>query len=199
MKRDKQATILDVQAEALAIVQAARGDREPVATLLEDRADALAKAVVLEEDLGPILEVVEFELADERYAIELSVVREVYPLDNLTPVPNTPPFVLGIINFRGQIVSILDLGILLDLSPDRPHEPAWVILLQNEQMEFGIRVDGILGVTEIPVRALQAPPQTLSGRRAEYLHGISGDRVVVLDGAKILGDEQLVVHAELGV
>jgi purine-binding chemotaxis protein CheW len=55
------------------------------------------------------LEVVEFLLAQERYGIATRCVREVLPLVELTPLPGVPPFVLGIANVRGQIVSVLDL------------------------------------------------------------------------------------------
>src|SRR5258707_9878632 len=76
--------------------------------ILQERAKGLArerKAVDRQEEQ---LEVVEFLLAGERYAVESSWVREIYPLKDLTPLPGTPSFVPGIINVRGQIVSVVD-------------------------------------------------------------------------------------------
>ncbi len=79
------------------------------ARTLKERARALAReAAGIEEDESH-LEVVEFMLAHERYALELTHIREVYPLKELTPLPGTPDFVLGIINVRGQILSIVDI------------------------------------------------------------------------------------------
>ena len=73
---------------------------------------ARARALARESGAGTVvqtIEVIEFLLAYERYAMELDHVREVFPLKEITPLPGTPPFVLGIINVRGQIVSVVDL------------------------------------------------------------------------------------------
>src|ERR1700687_2656174 len=71
--------------------------------ILKDRARALARDPRPAETEGGTLEVLEFLLAYERYGIEMSWVRETLPLRDITPVPCTPPFVLGLINVRGQI------------------------------------------------------------------------------------------------
>ncbi|MDP3706806.1 MAG: chemotaxis protein CheW, partial [Polaromonas sp.] len=68
--------------------------------ILHDRALALAVEPDKTQTLDQSIEVVEFLLAHERYAVESSYVREVYPLENLTPLPCTPAFVLGIVNLR---------------------------------------------------------------------------------------------------
>ncbi|MBW2203683.1 MAG: chemotaxis protein CheW, partial [Deltaproteobacteria bacterium] len=75
--------------------------------VLKARARALARGAAGSEGDQEYVEVVEFMLAHERYALELTHIREVYPLKDLTPLPGTPDFVLGIINIRGQILSII--------------------------------------------------------------------------------------------
>ncbi|MDA8325786.1 MAG: chemotaxis protein CheW [Nitrospiraceae bacterium] len=82
--------------------------------ILRKRALALAKEPEA-PDSGEHIDVLEFLLARERYAVESSYVREVWPLKDLTPVPCTPPFVLGIIGVRGRILSVLDLKKFLNL------------------------------------------------------------------------------------
>ena len=77
--------------------------------ILRERALALAAEPGETQTLAQSIEVVEFLLAHERYAVESAYVREVYPLENLTPLPCTPAFVLGIVNLRGEIVSVIDL------------------------------------------------------------------------------------------
>ena len=87
-------------------------------TILKARAKALALEPEREKRKGEYLEVVEFLLAYETYAIETAYVREVYPLKELTVLPCTPPFVLGIINVRGQILSVIDIKKFFDRFSD---------------------------------------------------------------------------------
>src|SRR4029077_20843283 len=88
------------------------------AQVLRTRARALARPPVQRPAAHTWLEVLEFRLAQESYAIETRYVREVYPLKDLTPLPCTPPFVLGIVNVRGRILPVIDLKKFFDL-PER--------------------------------------------------------------------------------
>ena len=163
------------------------------AGVLKARSKALAKAPKGIEEDGAYLEVVAFMLAHERYAIELTHIREVYPLKELTPLPGTPGFVLGIVNVRGQILSVIDIKRFFELPEKGLTNLNQVIILQSDEMEFGILADEILGTKSISVGNIQKSLPTLSGIRAEYLKGITGDRVVILDGEKLLADEKMVV------
>jgi purine-binding chemotaxis protein CheW len=165
--------------------------------ILKKRAQVLARVPKGEGDGGECLEVVEFLLAYETYGIESSYIREVYPLKELTPLPGTPPFVLGIINVRGQILSVIDLKKFFDLPEKGLTDLNRVIIIQAEKMEFGILADAIHAIRHIPVREIQPSLPTLTGIRAEYLRGVTGDRLVVLNVAKILADPGLVVHEEV--
>lgn len=165
--------------------------------ILQARAKVLAQEPVREEAAQEALEVVEFLLAYERYGIESSYVREVYPLKELTPLPGTPPFVLGVINVRGQLLAVIDLKKFFDLPERGLTDLNRVILIHNGYMEFGILADAILGVRSIPFTDLQPSLPTLTGIREEYLRGITGERVVILDAEKLLSDEKIVVHEEI--
>jgi purine-binding chemotaxis protein CheW len=162
--------------------------------ILKERARDLARAP---EEAGggeERLTVVEFMLAHERYALELAYIREVYPLKELTPLPGTPDFVMGIVNVRGQILSIIDIGRFFELPQKGLTNLNQVIILKSDDMEFGILADEILGTRSIPQSAIQPSLPTLTGIRAAYLKGVTGDRVVILDGAKILSDDKMVVQ-----
>ena len=165
--------------------------------ILKARAQALARRREQEAPAEEQIEVVEFLLAYERYALESSYVREVYPLKELTPVPCTPPFVLGIINVRGQILSVIDLKKLFDLPEKGLTDLNKVILVQSDAMQLGILADLILGVRAIPVPDVQVPLPTLTGIREEYLRGVTRECLVVLDVGRILSDKNLVVHEEV--
>src|SRR5687768_2140813 len=85
--------------------------------ILRARAQALARPARHVPLAEASLEVLEFRLAQERYALETRYVREVYPLKDLTRLPCTPPFVLGIVNVRGRITPVIDIKKFFDL-PD---------------------------------------------------------------------------------
>lgn len=164
--------------------------------ILRERALVLAREPEKGEAAVECLEVVEFLLAYERYGIESSYIREVYPLKDLTPLPGTPPFVLGIMNVRGKILSVIDIRKFFDLPQKGLTDLNKVIIVHDDAMEFGILADAILGVRLIPVRDMQPSLPTLTEVRADYLRGVTEERLVVLDGGKILSDRRIVVHEE---
>ncbi len=165
--------------------------------ILKERARKLAALVKTEEVREENLEVVEFLLSQEKYGFESQYIREVYPLENFTPIPCTPAFVLGVINVRGQILSIIDMGRFFDLPQKGITENNKVIILRSDDMEFGILADEISGVRMIPVSEIQQSLPTLTGIRAEYLKGVTNDRVTLLDAKKILTDKNLIVYQEV--
>jgi len=171
---------------------------DEIGRILRERAHALAAEPGETQTLAQSIEVVEFLLAHERYAVESFHVREVYPLENLTPLPCTPAFVLGIVNLRGEIVSVIDLRKFFDLAQTGLPDLNKVIVLESENMTFGILADAILGVRRIPLAGIQPALPTLTGIREKYLKGITAERIVVLDVGKLLADEDIVVQEQVG-
>lgn len=165
--------------------------------LLRARAQALAREPGRQEVAAGTLEVVEFLLASERYGVESLYVREVYPLKAFTTLPCMPSFVLGIINIRGQILSIIDLKKFFDLPAKGLTDLNKVIVVHNDAMVFGILADTILGVRSIPLDVIQPSLPTLTGIRAAYLKGVTNERLVILDAGKLLGDPTLIIHEEV--
>jgi purine-binding chemotaxis protein CheW len=142
------------------------------------------------------LEVVEFLLASEHYGIELTHIREIHALSELTPLPGTPAFVMGLANVRGQILSVIDIKKFFGLPEKGLTDLNKVIVVRTQQMELGILADAVLGVRAIGLNELQTSLPTLTGIRAEYLRGITKDPLVVLDVEKILSNEKIVVNDE---
>jgi purine-binding chemotaxis protein CheW len=165
-------------------------------SILKSRARELAhepqRGVVAQE----FLEVIEFPLASEIYAIESAYVREIYPLKDYTPLPGLPPFILGIVNVRGQILSIIDLKIFFRLPAKGLGQLNKVIIIYNSDMEFGILADDILGSHMIAIDAIQTSLAAGTGIGAEYVRGVTGERVIILNTEKILSDDNLIVHQE---
>jgi purine-binding chemotaxis protein CheW len=146
-----------------------------------------------------LLEVVEFILGPERYGIESSYIREIHPLNEFTPLPCTPPFVLGLVNVRGQILSIINIKKLFDLPEKGLTDLNKVIIVHTSHMELGILADAIVGVRSVAPEELHPALPTLTGIRAEYLKGITKDPLVVLDVEKILSDENILVNELVSV
>ena len=201
-RADQLAGQLDLEAihRRLEAAQAAvaRG-WEPTAdetrAILAARARALAQEPRVERP-GTVIALLTFRLAFESYGVESSYVREVFPLKELTPLPCTPPFVAGIIDVRGHILSVVDIRKFFELPEKGLPDLSKVIILHSSEMEFGLLADAILGMHSMPLAQLQPGLPTLSDVRAKYLMGVGPDGLVVLDGAKVLGDPTLIVRQQ---
>ncbi len=164
--------------------------------ILKDRAKILAR----EKDhmiSETTIEIVEFLLAKEHYGIESAWVREVYPLKDYTPLPGVPSFVLGLVNVRGRILSVVDIKQFFEMPDKGISDLNKIIIINDDTMEFGILADAIIGVRSIAVSEIHQPLPTLTGIREEFLKGMTGERLVVLDAVKILADRRIVVHEEV--
>jgi purine-binding chemotaxis protein CheW len=168
-------------------------DRE----ILRARARALARPPESPPAADASLELLEFRLARECYGLETRHVHEVYPLKDLTPLPCVPPFVLGIVNVRGRVTPVIDIKKFFDLPDKGLTDLHRIILVRGNDLEFGLLADVIVGVRTIPVGSLQPSLPTLTGIRADYLKGVTAERLVVLDLDRILADPKIIVHEEV--
>lgn len=165
--------------------------------ILQARARALARPPDRAPHVGSALEVLEFSLAHERYALEVQYVGGVEPLRNLAPLPCTPPFVLGIVNVRGRLLPVLDLKKFFDLPEAGLTDLHAVIVVGNRDFEFGVLADAITGVRAVPADSLQPALPTLTEIGAEYLKGVTPERLVVLDLARIMADPKIIVDEDI--
>lgn len=167
--------------------------------ILKARARLLAREPAKEGTAEEYVELVEFLLGYEKYGIESAYVREIHPLKELTPLPHTPSFVLGLVNIRGQILSVIDIKKLFELPEKGLTDLNKVIVVHGDKMELGILADVILGVRLIPIEEIQPAPSTFTGIRAEYLKGVTREPAVVLDIARMLSDKRIIVHEEIAM
>lgn len=163
--------------------------------ILRARAGLLARRFGTQQSRD-MIEIVEFMLANEHYGIESSYVREVFPLREYTPLPCTPSFVLGLVNVRGHVISVIDIKKFFELPERGISDLNKVIIIQDRDMEFGILADSVSGVRKIDFKDIQPSLPTLKGIRVEYLRGITTERLVVLDAKKLLSDGNIVVCEE---
>jgi purine-binding chemotaxis protein CheW len=159
------------------------------------RAQAMAKEEHDDKAKYEYTEIIEFQLGSENYAIETEFVRELCLLNNFTPLPGLPDFVLGIINLRGQILSIIDLKILLNLPASGLGELNKIIIIQNDKMEFGILADKVIGTYSLNSLLLrQSSKENIPGTTNAYLKTVTSDHLIILDAKALLEDEKIVVN-----
>ncbi|MBE7555764.1 MAG: purine-binding chemotaxis protein CheW [Anaerolineales bacterium] len=153
-----------------------------------------------------------FRLNSERYSIEVAHVHEIYPREQLTPVPRTPAFVAGVFSARGRILSVIDLRTFFGLPASAPNHgraqaetnQTKIIVVANTdttsettQVEVGLLVDEVIDVQTIFIEEIEAPLTTQDGIYAHHIRGVTSDLLVVLDLNALLSDKQLVIKDEL--
>lgn len=165
--------------------------------IFQDRARILAEDTRGAQDAHECIGVVEIKLAHERYAVESVYVREVLPLKEVTPLPCTPPYVLGLINVRGQILSVIDLRVFFDLPRPAVTKATKVVVLRSDEMEVGVVADVVVEARAIPLDEIRPALPTMTGIREAYVRGIEGDDLVILDAARLLADKSIVVNEQV--
>jgi len=161
---------------------------------LKNRAIAMAQEPEQKRAASAAIGVILFTLAAETYGIESAFVREVYPLRDFTALPGVPPYIFGIINVRGQILPVVDLKKFFNLPEKGLGDLNRVIILYNDQMEFGILADVVNGTKDIEPEDIVTVPATVTGIGEEYLKGVTKERLIVLNAARLLSDKNIVVN-----
>lgn len=169
--------------EALDRDVAGRLDAEAV---LESRARLLARKPASGEQ-GEELEIVEFSMRGRRYAFEAAMVREVASLTTFSRLPGAPPVVLGLVNVRGDILSLLDLHLLLGL-PTGSDRVGELVVLQREGISLAVLIDSLEGTRSVSAASFEEAPEGSPGTRSRIVQGIAGDGLVLLGAGSILTD-----------
>ena len=142
--------------------------------VLRQRAESLAQAgedAVTVETAGLLL----FRLGEEWYAVTIDRVREILNEYEVTRIPRVPDFILGVINVRGEIVSVTDIATLMHVPSrvevDFSGELPSAIIVANEQCVSAIVVDEIGDIVEIVQESIEPPLSTLDKSQGEYISG----------------------------
>lgn len=167
--------------------------KQNAAHILSARAKLLAIPVQEDAPDEDGIEVLEFLLSGERYAVPMEYVKEVALLREITTLPGTPPFILGIISLRGSIISIVDLRHILGLPSRGLTDYNRIIVMQGEYMSFGVLADAIIMTRTITTGAINRPPPTVSGVGASYLTGVLPGPLMIIDARAMLSDPRMVV------
>jgi purine-binding chemotaxis protein CheW len=147
-------------------------------------------------NLGDI-EVLQFLLGQEVYAVDVFYIREVLHLKELTMLPCTPAFILGIFNIRGKILSVIDLRKFFSLPEKGITNLNRVIVVQHGEIELGILADDVTGTGTIDLSLLQTHIPTVTGLQQHYIQGVSRDKTILIDIEKFLNDERIHINEQV--
>ncbi len=156
-----------------------------------EQLDALSNQISFATDGSQYLT---FTLGHEEYGIEILKVQEIKGALSITPIPNTPPHIKGVMNLRGTIIPVIDLRQKFSLEAGQANAFTVIIVVKVGAKVMGLIVDGVSDVLNIPTSDIQATPDFGAQVDARFISGMAkaGEKLVVLlDIDKVLGGEDL--------
>ena len=122
---------------------------------------------------GPERRVLTFVVAGETYGVDLTSIREIIKVGEVTEVPRAPSFLLGVTSVRGVIIPVLDLRLRLRLDATPVTRAARILVVQYDHESFGLLVDAVRSVMRFADTEIEPPPSTLAAEDAKFLAGIA--------------------------
>lgn len=147
-----------------------------------------------------------FQIAGERYGVDILHVKEILQFDNITPVPMMPESIAGVINLRGNIVSVVDLAARFNHQLSRKTARTCIVIvelaLEHESFDIGIMVDLVNEVLEIQQENLEPGPNFGSRIRADFIESIGridDEFIILLKMEQVLSIDELSIVEELRI
>jgi len=128
------------------------------------------------------------DLPDGFYGLPATAVESIVPVEQVTYVPGTPPWLLGVVNVRGEIESVLDLKAVLGLGRTELAEQTRLLISQEGELRSGLLVDEVVDIAALISEAIGPPPTPLEGGKGIYIAGeteYAAKSLVILDLAAI--------------
>ena len=141
----------------------------------------------------PILQWVTFRLDGETYGINVMQVQEVLRYSEIAPVPGAPAYVLGIINLRGNVVTVLDTRHRFGLIPAEVTDQTRVVIIESDSHVIGILVDAVAEVVYLRESEIETAPNVGNEESAKFIQGVcnKNDQLLILvELDKLLTDQE---------
>jgi len=162
-------------------------------------AKSLPKAKAPGEEESKIVEFIVFNLGDEEFAAGIDQVREIIRRGTITPIPDSPDFIKGVTNVRGEITVVIDLKARFFLPLKKEVESKHIVITEQEKNLYGLMVDEVTEVLRIPEKEIKSTPELVTRIDRVYMSGVitlENRLVILIDLAKVLSEEELAKLAE---
>ncbi len=136
---------------------------------------------------------VTFRLENEKYGINVMQVQEVLRITEIAPVPGAPSYVLGIINLRGNVVTVIDTRSRFGLASVETDDSSRVVIIESEEQVVGILVDSVAEVVDLQPSEIETAPNVGTEESAKFIQGVAshdGELLILVDLNKLLSDEE---------
>ena len=140
-----------------------------------------------------VLRWVTFFLANEKYGINVMQVQEVLRVSEIAPVPGAPDYVLGIINLRGNVVTVIDTRQRFGLPSKELDDAARIVIVESNDQVVGILVDSVAEVVDLRVSEIESAPNVGTEDNSKFIQGVASQQdelLIIIDLNKLLTDEE---------
>ncbi|MFB0979541.1 MAG: chemotaxis protein CheW [Alteromonadaceae bacterium] len=144
-------------------------------------------------DNDVVLQWVTFKLDSETYGINVMQVQEVLRYSEIAPVPGSPTYVLGIINLRGNVVTVIDTRQRFGLNPADITDNTRIVIIEAEKQVIGILVDSVAEVVYLKASEIDEAPNVGNDDSARFIQGVSnreGELLILVDLNQLLSDDE---------
>jgi purine-binding chemotaxis protein CheW len=141
----------------------------------------------------PILQWVTFRLENESYGINVMQVQEVLRYTEIAPVPGAPPYVLGIINLRGNVVTVIDTRSRFALPNAETTDQTRIVIIEAENQVVGILVDSVAEVVYLRQSEIETTPNVGNDESAKFIQGVchkNDELLILVDLEKLMSEEE---------
>lgn len=143
--------------------------------------------------VGDVLRWVTFRLENEKYGINVMQVKEVLRVTEIAPVPGAPQYVLGIINLRGNVVTVIDTRQRFGLLSAEMDDSTRIVILEAEDLVVGILVDSVAEVVDLETSDIESAPNVGTDESAKFIQGVANhddELLILVDLHKLLTDDE---------
>lgn len=148
---------------------------------------------VVETSDDSIIQWVTFHLENEKYGIKVMQVQEVLRMTEIAPVPGAPHYVLGIINLRGNVVTVVDTRRRFGLPDAEADDETRIVIIEADNNVVGILVDSVAEVVDLQASEIETAPNVGNDESSKYIQGVSSrddELLILVDVNKLLSDEE---------
>lgn len=148
---------------------------------------------VAESENDPVIQWVTFRLDGETYGINVMQVQEVLRVSEIAPVPGAPDYVMGIINLRGNVVTVIETRKRFGLAQGEIDDSSRVVIIESNENVVGILVDSVAEVVDLKRSEIEPSPNVGNDESSKYIDGVAthnNNLLILVDINKLLSTEE---------